>query len=176
MSPSGSPCTYRPVPQTHGPAGRDLAHLGAAESDRRDRTGLVQRRRDPGGQGRNHLTLECALEGSGIHSLFEADLLRSEVADRRVVLMDGMDLHAVRRRPGRGRQRLLEGVLALVGDADPVHGAQHDRIAGAQQYDPPRPQRQVPGSFHPLVGQFTAHGRRAVHVEGQQLQADQRGK
>jgi len=49
------------------------------------------------------------------------------------MLVHGMDRHALRRRSRRLRQPLPKYIVALVADADPVHSAQNDRLAGAQQ-------------------------------------------
>ena len=64
-----------------------------------------------------------------------------EITTGRVVLMQGVDRDAVARRAGGVRQRFPKLIVPLVGDADPVHRAQDDRLAGAKDHDAPATER-----------------------------------
>ena len=63
------------------------------------------------------------------------DPLGGEIAAGCVVLMQRMHGDAIARRAGSLGQHLAKLVVPLVGDADPVDGAEDNRLAGAEDHD-----------------------------------------
>jgi hypothetical protein len=63
------------------------------------------------------------------------DLFSFEIASWRVMLVEGLHGHPIRRRPrGRG-QRLTPDVVSPIGNTDPIHGTKNDRLSTPQQHN-----------------------------------------
>ena len=81
-----------------------------------------------------------------------------------------MDGDSLRGRAGAASEGFAEGVVAFVADANPVHGAQDDRLPRAQEGNASRPQPQIPMVSHRIIGQHGANRRSGIHVEGSHAQ------
>ena len=149
---------------------RDLVHGRRPEAEVRHRHRALRCPAHRDIEPAEDLALEAALEVQRVDAAVLQDLLRAEVAVRRVVLVQRVDGHAV----GRGARGLGQGpaerVVALVGDAEPIHRAEDDRAAGAEQHDAARAQAEVPGVGDRIVGHAAADRRRGVDIERGELE------
>ena len=145
---------------------RDLIHRCDPEAEVRHRFRVRQRFVHCGSEATQGFTLEGALEIQRIDAGVLQDLLRAKIAVRGVVLMQRVDGDAGGHGVGRGGQRGPKQIVALVGNADPVHRAQHDGLAGAEQHDAPGAQAEVPGVGDRVVRHAAADGRGDVDVKG----------
>ncbi|MFO0001494.1 MAG: hypothetical protein ACK559_10205, partial [bacterium] len=145
--------------------GGHLADLGLPGADLVEGLGLH------GGPG--HGVAEAAQEFPGerpvivpgAHTGLAQDGLGTEVAFRGVVLVQGMHRHPVHRGARRGGPLPPKLIMPLVGDADPIHRAEHHRGPSHHHDDAARPQAEVPAVGDRVVGQARAHRRRGVDVE-----------
>ena len=150
---------------------RHLAHLGHAPTVMRHRLCPWQGLAHRVGHASDDLTLKRAFEPAIVGEAHFADqTLRREIAAGSIVLVYSMHRHAIRRRCGRLGQRGSKGILSLVGDADPVHCTDRDRLPCPQQHDAPAAQRHLIDPFHRVIGHRRSHRRRGVHVESCQAQ------
>jgi len=101
-----------------------------------------------------------------LHAKFSDDLFGREIASGRIVLMHRMHGHAGRHGPGRLGEFGAKRLVPLVGDADPVHRAEHDRLLRARQHDPAAAERQVVEALDGVVGHGRPERRRGVDIEG----------
>jgi hypothetical protein len=83
---------------------------------------------------------DVAVEGGvgdlSVDPLGGEDPVRGEITERGVVLVEGVDDDAVRGGAGGIGKGFAEFDLTVVGDTDPVDGAEDDRLFGANQDDP----------------------------------------
>ena len=114
--------------------------------------------------------MEISLEARvSLNAEFLDQLLRREIAARGIVLVEGVDGHAV----GGGARGVsegeAEGVMAFVGDADPVDRAEDNRVARPRDHDTAATQRQVIEALDCVVRHRRTQGRGSVDVEGRYL-------
>ena len=95
--------------------------------------------------------------------------LGREVAARGIVLVERMDGDAGGGGAGGLGKGEAEGVMAFVGDADPVDRTEYDWVAGARDHDTATTQRQVIEALDRIVGHRRTEGRGGVDVEGRYL-------
>ena len=114
----------------------------------------------------DHLALETALELARINACFVQDTLSREITVGRIVLMQCVHRYPVGRGEGSASKRIAKRVVAFIGDADPVHGTKHDRLASAQQDNASCPEPQLPVIGYRIVSHHRADRRGGIHVEG----------
>ena len=90
---------------------------------------------------------------------------RSEIAGRRIVLVQRVHGHTLGRRAGGLGQARAKLVVRLVGNTQPVDGAQHDGFRLAKQHDAPATQCHRVQPHHRVVSHHVAKRRRGVDVE-----------
>ena len=120
---------------------RHLLDLGLAQPQVRDRPRRATASLDGRGGAGDHVAGEVGVEDLAIDPVLGEQPVGREVAVRGVVLVQGVDAHPLRGRAGRLGQRRAELRLAVVADPDPVHRAEHDRLAVADQDDAPATER-----------------------------------
>ncbi len=121
-----------------------------------------------------NLALKTTLVLTWIDTCVVQDAFRGKVTVRGVVLMQRMHGHPVRRRGCAPGQGIAKGIVALVGNPDPVHRAKHDWLPCAQKDNASRPQPELPVIGHRIISHHRADGRGGVHVEGGHTQAQGR--
>ena len=145
-------------------------HLGLTQTQMRYRLRMVQRISNRGSQAENRVSCETPLELLRIQAIFLQNLLRGEIAKRRVVLMHGVDRNALHARARGLRDSPAESIMGLIGNHHPVDGAKRNGIARAQQHDPARAKPHVPCANHFVVVHQTPHRRGDVHVKDRNTQ------
>ena len=127
--PAGGP-DFAVRPQD-APVGGDLLHASLAQAQVRHGLspgqGLTHRPLQIG----DHLPLETTLELVRIGAGFLQDAFRREVTVRRIVLMQRMHGHPARGGGSGSSKSIAKGIVALIGNADPVHGTKHDGLSSA---------------------------------------------
>src|SRR5262249_3320554 len=113
----------------------------------------------------NYLPLKAAFILARIHSGVFKNSLGGKIAIWRVVLMQGMNGDANRRRARRTGKRIAECVVPFVRDANPIHSAQDDWLTCAKQDNASRSQAQVPFIRYRIVSHLAADGWCCVDVE-----------
>ena len=92
-------------------------------------------------------------------------VFRSEINQWRVVLVQRVHGHAVGGCAGRLGQALAKGVVRLIGNADPIDSAKHDRLRLTKQHHSPATQRHRVQPHHRVVSHHVAKRRRGIDVE-----------
>ena len=105
-----------------------------------------------------------------LHIEFLDDLLRREIAAWRIMLMQRMHRHA----SGKGAcgpcQRGSEGIMSLIGNADPIHRAEHDGLLRAEDDNTPAAQRQVIHTLHRIISHRRTQRRCGINIKGGEAQ------
>ena len=127
--PAGGP-DFAVRPQD-APVGGDLLHASLAQAQVRHGLSLGQGLTHCPLQIGDHLPLETTLELMRIGTGFLQDAFRREVTVRRVVLMQRMHGHPARGGGGGSGKSIAKCIVALIGNADPVHGTKHDGLSSA---------------------------------------------
>ena len=153
------------------PIGGHLPDWGLPEAQVRDRLALRQRHANRRRQSLQRRPGEGALVGTQRQATLAEQPFSRKVTVRGVMLVDGMDRHALRRRSRGLGQPLLEDVVTLVADPNPVDRTQNDRLAGAQQNHAATAQAEFSLGLDRVIGHHAAHRWGDVHVEHGQSQA-----
>ena len=103
--------------------GGDLRHESRAKAEMSHRAGGLQRFVDGTLQPLQRRARKGTLVTQGIHTGAFQDFFRTEIAVRRIVLVQRVDRDPGSRGARRRRQSLLKSVMSFVADSDPVHGA-----------------------------------------------------
>ena len=104
-----------------------------------------------------------------LNAEFLDQFLRREVAAWGVVLMERMDGDAVGGGASGFGEGEAEGVMAFVGDTDPVDRAEYDWVARARDHDAAATQRQVIEALYGVVRHRRTEGRGSVDIERRYL-------
>jgi len=157
--PTGGP-DFAVRPQD-APVGGDPIHAGLAQA--KVRHGLCPWQGFPHGplQIGDHLALETTLVLARIDARFVQDAFRREVTVRRIVLMQRMHGHPARRRDGGASEGTAKGIVAFIGNADPVHGTQH-AVVRSRSASRTRP---VAGMNNSTAPSFPGPDQRRVRLE-----------
>ena len=151
----------------HPAVGGDLLHLGGAFGDACDRLGMLHR------LGECFLCLvqrglvEVGPEGAGNALVGSKQLLGVETGKGRVMLVDAVQQHALRRGAGGLGQGCAPCQMIGIEDTGPINGAEHHRLVGTQQHQP----QSVERVFHrlhradPAPATGMAHGWRGIKPE-----------
>ena len=114
----------------------------------------------------DHEALEVSFKtGVPLDAELLDEFLRREVTAWCVVLVERMNGDAGGGGAGGLGKGDAEGVMAFVGDADPVDRTEYDGVAGARDHDTATTQRQVIEALDRIVGHRRAQGRGGVDVE-----------
>ena len=146
--------------------GGNVVHRRLAEANFSDKFRGVDRGPDGAVEALQDCAGEVAPEPTGIQPGLHQYLFRREIGGRRVVVVQGVDGHAFGNGAGGGGQGGPERVVAFVGDAQPVDGAQHDGLSCSEQDDAAGAEAEIPRLDHAIVGHPGAGGRRGINVEG----------
>jgi len=94
------------------------------------------------------------------------DFLSGKIAVRRIVLMQGVNLHPARDSASSVRQSVTEGVVPFVGNADPINRAKHDGFACTLNNNASRPQPEIPFIRYGIISHVAPHRRSGIDIEG----------
>ena len=123
----------------------------------------------------DHEALEVSFKaGVPLYPELLDQFLRREVAARCVVLVKRMNGDAVGGGAGGLGEGDAEGVMAFVGDADPVDRAEHDRFARTRDHHTTAAQRQVIEALNRVVGHRRTQRRGGVDIERRDLDGGRR--
>ncbi len=145
-------------------------HLRDTPADLRDRLRRAQRIVQCRRGALHHAACEAAIPAAGGPPRIAQQRLGAEIHGRRIVLVQSVDRDPARLGPGSTRERRAKGVVRFIADADPIHRAEHDRRARAQQRDPTAAQRQLIHALDWIVSHLSPDRRRRIHVKGRQPQ------
>src|SRR4051812_18780564 len=111
------------------------------------------------------LALESAFELSRGDASFTQDLLGGKIAVRSVMLVKGVDSDPAGNGSGGESKSSTECIVRLVGNADPINGAQDDGLFGSEKDHAAGAQAQIPFVGDRIIGQEAADGRCGINVE-----------
>jgi hypothetical protein len=132
-----------------------------------DGLGVWQRGADGFGGVLDDAAVEVAGEaGVAIDLEFLDEFFGGEIAAGGVVLMEGVDGDSFGGGAGGFGESGAEGVVCLIGDADPIDCAEHNGLLGAGDDDAAAAQGQFIEAFDGIVGHGGSQGWGGIDVEG----------
>ena len=145
-------------------------HQRISQTEVADRLGVLERQAHRSFQFCQHLPLEGSFELTRIHSRLLENAFGGKVAIRCVVLMQRMHGDAFWAGAGASGKGSAKGVVAFIGNSDPIQRTEHHWLACPEQDDAPGAQTEIPFVRHRIIGHVAANRRRGINVERGQPQ------
>ena len=145
--------------------GGDFLNVAFAEAEVGDWLGAGEGEADGALEMGEDLALPITFEFARVHACLFEDLFGGEIAVGGIVLVEGMESDAAGVGSGGFGEAFAKGVVAFVGDADPIDGAKDDGPARAEENDAACAEAEIPFIGDGVVSHEGADGRGDIDIE-----------